>query len=73
MPPLRLSARTTTKAMNSARRRLTNLEKRMGVSERLMREMRSMLVGKVRSTNTTGSGSYLNVISKVAQVMRSVV
>ena len=58
MPPLRLSARTTTKAMNSARRRLTKLEKRMGASERLVREMRSMVEGEVASTNTTGSASY---------------
>ena len=45
----------------------------MGASERLVREIRSLLVGGVRSTNTTGSVSYLNVISKAAQVMRSVV
>ena len=45
----------------------------MGANERLVREMRSLLVGKVRSTNTTGSVSYLNVISKAAQVIRSVV
>ena len=58
MPPPRLSVVTTTRAVNSARRRLSNLEKRMGASERLVREIRSLLVGGVRSTNTTGSVSY---------------
>ena len=54
---------------NSARRRLTRVEKHVGASERIMREMRGILAGVVPGTSTTGIVSYLNGMSRAAQVI----
>ena len=61
------------RATTSTRRRLTRVEKHVGASERLIREMRGILAGVVPGTSTTGILSYLNIMSRAAQVIRSFV